>query len=80
MNKVKMIFAIQTVIFAVLGLTKAISYDISHLMTTAGLIVVLFCCVLEELRAGKKFIAVIDFLFAVVFLILLVIRVLRIVE
>ncbi len=80
MSKVKMFFAIPVMIFGFLGLTKVISYDIALLMTSAGLGPVCLCNGIEELRSGKKYGAAADFLFAISFLILAAIRILRVVQ
>ena len=80
MSKVRMFFAISVMIFGLLGLTKVISYDVALLMTSAGLGPVCLCNGIEELRSGKKYGAAADFLFSVAFLIIAIIRFLRVVQ
>ena len=77
MDKVNMFFSTVGIIFAVLGITKILSYDVSLPIMHVCLGVICLNRGVIEIKAGKKNSAFFDFLLGTAFLLLVIVRLMR---
>ena len=77
MDKVNMFFSTVGIIFAVLGITKILSYDVSLPIMHVCLGVICLNRGVIEVRNGKKNSAFFDFLLGALFILLVIVRLWR---
>lgn len=80
MNKVNLFFSAIGAIFGVLALTKTLSYDIALPVMYVSIGIVCLSRCVTEIRTGRRISAVIDFLLAIGFMMIVAIRFWRLVR
>ena len=79
MNKVNLFFSAIGAIFGVLALTKTLSYDIALPVMYVSIGIACLSRCVTEIRTGRRISAVIDFLLAIGFMMIVAIRFWRLV-